>query len=239
MFATVARAGEKELREIPFLREQTEAGAALTIPMAAHESCFVVFSPEFAEAQQALELPAHPRRLPLENWTLEIPERKLTFQMEKLRSWEQLPGLSDFSGEGVYRTRFTLEQVPDCAEICLSQLSCACTVWVNGVHAGDIWTHPLRCRVESLLRKGENTLEIRAASTLVNECAPATRTAGAIMTPFCRNGRTMARSSTTSEGAHEYPSGARRADPTAAQRRGGARCGWKIDWIKMARTEAL
>lgn len=169
VFATVARAGEKEMREIPFLREQTEAGAALTIPMAAHESCFVVFSPEFAEAQQALELPAHPRRLPLENWTLEIPERKLTFQMEKLRSWEQLPGLSDFSGEGVYRTRFTLEQVPDCAEICLSQLSCACTVWVNGVHAGDIWTHPLRCRVESLLRKGENTLEIRAASTLVNE----------------------------------------------------------------------
>ena len=128
VFATVARAGEKEMREIPFLREQTEAGAALTIPMAAHESCFVVFSPEFAEAQQALELPAHPRRLPLENWTLEIPERKLTFQMEKLRSWEQLPGLSDFSGEGVYRTRFTLEQVPDCAEICLSQLSCACTV---------------------------------------------------------------------------------------------------------------
>ena len=45
VFATVARAGEKEMREIPFLREQTEAGAALTIPMAAHESCFVVFSP--------------------------------------------------------------------------------------------------------------------------------------------------------------------------------------------------
>ena len=89
--------------------------------------------------------------------------------MDEPRSWEALPGLSDFSGEGIYRARVTLDDVPGRAWLNLTRLSCACAVFVNGEHAGDIWTHPLRCRVDGLLRPGENEIELRAASTLINE----------------------------------------------------------------------
>ena len=51
----------------------------------------------------------------------------------------------------------------------LSGLSCACAVRVNGAYAGDIWTHPLRLNIAKFVRPGENVIELRAASTLINE----------------------------------------------------------------------
>lgn len=204
VFATVPGAGEDGPLKMAFERTDGEAGAALTFPMAAHESVFVVFSPEFEEEAAVCETqngdgaagapasaeqsgegatpsaklcrqcpanaePASARRTAIRGWTLEIPERGARFEMDEPRSWEALPGLSDFSGEGIYRARMTLDDVPGRAWLNLTRLSCACAVFVNGEHAGDIWTHPLRCRVDGLLRPGENEIELRAASTLINE----------------------------------------------------------------------
>ncbi len=144
-------------------------GAALTLPLAAHESCFVVFSPDF-EAKESAWRETYPCKIaPLYDWTLTIPERNVSFDMETPVSWETLPGLADFSGEGVYRCAFTLECQPLNVAVRLANLSCACAVYVNGVHAGDIWTHPLERDITKYLREGENGIELRVASTLVNE----------------------------------------------------------------------
>ena len=89
--------------------------------------------------------------------------------MDQPVSWETLPGLSDFSGEGVYRCAFEAERLQARVAVRLEHLSCACAVFVNGEHAGDIWTHPLELEITKRLREGVNALELRVASTLVNE----------------------------------------------------------------------
>ncbi|MBR4727334.1 MAG: hypothetical protein IK080_05530, partial [Clostridia bacterium] len=93
----------------------------------------------------------------------------VSFSMEEPVSWETLPGLADFSGEGVYSCRFAPERRPLSATLRLERLSCTCAVYVNGEHAGDIWTHPYELDITKFLREGENALELRVASTLVNE----------------------------------------------------------------------
>ncbi len=158
------------LGEMPCACGLENGCAALDISLAAHESCFAVFSPDFEpNGENACGEPQPCGTVPLRGWTLTVPERRLSFGMDEPISWETLPGLADFSGEGVYRCAFTQESLPRRAVLRLDSLSCACAVYVNGEHAGDIWTHPLEVDVTRFLREGENALELRAASTLVNE----------------------------------------------------------------------
>ena len=161
-----------ELGEMACAAAYGPGGAALEIFLAAHESCFVVFSPDFGAARpdesRADEAAPTSGRV-LTGWTLSVPERGASFEMEQPVSWETLPGLADFSGEGVYRCAFALARRPGRALVRLERLSCACAAYVNGEHAGDIWTHPLALDISKHLRAGENILELRAASTLVNE----------------------------------------------------------------------
>ena len=84
-------------------------------------------------------------------------------------SWEKYPELTDYSGNGIYSCTVSLDKVPDEVTLSLSGLSCACSVSVNGSFAGEIWTHPYLLKIGSFLRPGENTLEIRVTSTLINE----------------------------------------------------------------------
>ena len=148
------------------------------------ESCFVVFSPDFEDRTAGAAEGVHygsglPARLPdrirdleiqaLEDWRLVIPERGLVYRLEEPVSWETLPGLEDFSGEGVYACTFSLEKRPGASLLMLDCLSCACKVIVNGHDAGDIWTDPLEKEITPFLRVGENTLELKVASTLINE----------------------------------------------------------------------
>ncbi|MBO4298383.1 MAG: hypothetical protein J5998_06260 [Clostridia bacterium] len=158
-----------ELSDFAFSRRDGESGAVIGLALAAHESAFVVFSPEF-EPKESLRAPAYDReRATLTGWRLDIPERNVSFSMEEPASWETLPGLADFSGEGVYSCRFAPERRPLSATLRLERLSCACAVYVNGERAGDIWTHPYELDITKFLREGENALELRVASTLVNE----------------------------------------------------------------------
>ena len=147
---------------VPFSRVGVNA---LRMRLCAHQSAFVIFSPDLP-ADENTEAPAPGRREKITGWTLEIPEKGVTMDMASPLSWHKLPGLENYSGVGIYRSHVTSDAA--CvAEIELENLSCAAELFVNGQSFGVIWTHPLKKRVR--LEAGVNSVEIKAASTLINE----------------------------------------------------------------------
>ena len=150
--------GEK----LPFARVESNA---LRLRLAAHQSAFVIFSPEL-KADEPGEVRPVQKRERITGWTLDIPEMSRSIDMASPLSWHKLPGLEHYSGVGIYRTHVQCEE-PTEAEIELENVSCAAEVRVNGASFGVIWTHPLRVSVH--LEAGVNSVELVAASTLINE----------------------------------------------------------------------
>ena len=181
VYATVHRDGE--LGECNYRWRRKKGRLTLNIMLERQESCFVVFSPDFEDETQGVPkgrtwrrgfLAWLPPRIDLDivgpqNWRLVIPERGFACALDEPVSWETLPGLEDYSGEGVYSCTFELYRMPDAMSVTLNGLSCACKVIVNGQDAGDIWTEPLELDIAPFVKRGENTLELRVASTLINE----------------------------------------------------------------------
>jgi hypothetical protein len=132
-----------------------------------HGTVVVFFSPELENAPVVTVNPACLNELPLTGWTFTADGR--TFSMEEPTSWETLDGLKHFSGMGVYECAFDVGAGETNSVLCLSGLSAAARVYVNGGCAGDIWTHPLEIPLKGMLREGTNSVRIEVCSTLVNE----------------------------------------------------------------------
>ncbi len=135
--------------------------------MEAHGTVIVVFSPELADAPLFPEQLVRTQERVLNGWLLTVDGK--TFAMEDPCSWETIPGLEHFSGMGAYECTFEAGAEEQNAVLCLSGLSAAARVWVNGEPAGDIWTHPLELSLAGKLHEGSNSLRIEVYSTLVNE----------------------------------------------------------------------
>jgi hypothetical protein len=141
-------------------------GAEHSLYLPAHGSAVVVFAPDLADAPQcALPTPKTNERT-LKNWTLTVDGR--CFTATEPVSWETLPGVEHFCGAGVYECTFEAEGTERDALLCLSGLSAAARVSLNGQPVGDVWTHPLELRLGDL-QPGENHLRVEVYSTLVNE----------------------------------------------------------------------
>lgn len=158
-----------EYSDIGFSRTDSDIGASLSFELEPHESVFVVFSPDFTPSETCRTAKANLDEEEITGWSLDIPERGVSFGIGDPVSWENLPGLGDYSGEGIYSAVFFISEEDNDAVLTLEGLSCACSVYINGSYAGDIWTHPYRLKIGKYLTSGLNTVEISVKSTLVNE----------------------------------------------------------------------
>lgn len=74
-----------------------------------------------------------------------------------------------FSGEAVYTTTFSLEELPG-KELYLSlgKVMVMAKVRINGQYAGGVWTAPYRLNVTPCLKAGENKLEVTVVNNWQN-----------------------------------------------------------------------
>jgi len=152
-----------EPQQMPLLGE----GDTRELTLCPHGSAIVVFSDGLADAPLGLPQQALVHKQILTNWQLSVEEKQ--YPMVQPTSWETLPGLAHYSGMGVYECTFALDNVPEAPLLCLSYLSAAAKVWVNGEWVGDIWTSPLSISLQGKLVAGENKVRIAVYSTLINE----------------------------------------------------------------------
>ncbi len=75
-------------------------------------------------------------------------------------------------GVGRYKTSFTLDKIPDKAELCLQNVTDTYTVSVNGIEIEQGDPVYRRTDITAALRIGENTLMISVSSTLYNMIVP-------------------------------------------------------------------
>lgn len=168
----------KEKRTSAFLVEDGEV--RVVVKFEPFQSLLFVFTPELGKPLQGEE-----RRMETaclldlsSGWSLEVEECGFKKNYEgALKSWEQEPELKFFSGEGIYRRTFLLEDeawngAAGAKEIWLSleHLGEAAEIFVNGVSAGILIKRPHRVECKGLLVQGENHLEVRVRNLLIN-CA--------------------------------------------------------------------
>lgn len=106
------------------------------------------------------------------HFTQSEPQVRDTFVLSSLKSWTELPNqtLKINSGTGVYSTTFQLNQIIKNAVYMLSlgDVRESAQVFVNEQDAGIVWASPFECRIEKLLKKGENTLRIEVTNLPAN-----------------------------------------------------------------------
>lgn len=146
------------------------------LPLVQQDAVFVVFSgagegsftvPEKQETQ-LVEI-ATP-------WTVKFDAAwgapaQVTF--DKLASYTESedPGIKYYSGTAVYTNMVTVSEADlqrGSILIDLGKVGCMAEVKVNGQSAGVLWKAPYRTEITSLLKAGENTLEIAVVNQWVN-----------------------------------------------------------------------
>jgi hypothetical protein len=116
--------------------------------------------------------------------------------IQPLASWTELPGKQFYSGKAVYTRTFTLPDAPAAnARVLLDFGECVATidnrphrasgmralldppireaavVSINGQRVASLWHPPYRIDITSLLKSGENRIEVTVYNTAVNEMA--------------------------------------------------------------------
>ena len=75
------------------------------------------------------------------------------------------PQIKYFSGNAVYKTTFTINQLPESPTyIDLGKVMVMAKVRVNGQYAGGVWTTPYQVNVTQLLKEGVNELEVEVVN---------------------------------------------------------------------------
>ena len=104
-----------------------------------------------------------PGALPVENAV-----RKLEpIALDSLKSWRQIPGMEEMSGIGTYRTSFWMEDSCGGAVLKMPPVHDSYSLYLNG---REVPVNPMCCRIPvgEYLKPGENAIEIRVSSTLLN-----------------------------------------------------------------------
>lgn len=154
---------------------ETSSEGSMTVPvtLAAFGSAYVVFSDEARAATAMLELVTTPVQA---TWSV-------TFQAERgapsgpvalsaLTSWTDFAdtGVRYFSGSATYRAKLTAPawSAGDLVSLQFGDVREIARVRVNGKDAGTVWAKPDRLRVDSLLRRGVNDIEVEVTNLWVN-----------------------------------------------------------------------
>jgi hypothetical protein len=89
---------------------------------------------------------------------------------EQLHDWtsDEDPSIRYFSGTAVYRKSLSVPWTGKRIFLALNSLGGAVRVLINRQEAGTVWCSPWTVDVTNYLKKGENTLELQVANSLVN-----------------------------------------------------------------------
>ena len=149
-----------------FLR--TENGVC-RLSIRPYQSVVLVSEPENAVPGKVPGKPCG--SLTLSRFTLELrpiggaaDERIEDFTLQPVSNFRR-----DFSGLMVYRTSFTLDELPACAVFAAEHVYECLALTVNGKALPPVLTPPYVQDVSDALRLGENTLEITVASTALRD----------------------------------------------------------------------
>ncbi len=125
--------------------------------------------------------PEFSRELMLENFTFRRTNRFVIGAMEfeshtlkedeipvVLGDWCKYTG-KEFSGSGIYKTRFSLPEKTSKIHLDLGKVCCSCEVFINGKSVGVKAMSPYTIEIPGVLLEEDNILEIRVSNTGANE----------------------------------------------------------------------
>lgn len=165
-----------EVRRLPDFKN-TGNSVSLPIELEGNESSFIVFRKGDGRAMKTKEnYPVKETVYKVEtSWTLTFesgkrgPEEPVL--LSQLIDWttSENDAVKYFSGQVVYTTTFTLEELPQKSfYLDLGKVMVMAKVTLNGKYIGGVWTLPYRVNVTDYLRKGENKLEITVVNNWQN-----------------------------------------------------------------------
>ena len=107
-------------------------------------------------------------------WHLAFPDGRgapdgITLNHTEDLSASESDALKYYSGTIIYSTTFSLESLPELCTLSLGRVCNMARVSVNGHDLGLCWKEPYSCRIDrGILKKGDNTLEIRVINSWAN-----------------------------------------------------------------------
>jgi hypothetical protein len=164
-----------DIRHLPGA-ERSGENTVLHIELEGSESAFIVFRKDVKEKEK-MKSYATPDVVCRINtpWSVAFeagkrgPDKPVVFP--QLTDWAESTdkSIKYFSGEAVYTTTFSLEELP-AKELYLSlgKVMVMAKVMLNGQYAGGVWTAPYRLNVTPYLKAGENKLEITVVNNWQN-----------------------------------------------------------------------
>lgn len=120
---------------------------------------------------QTVTVPSVPQGIDLSaDWDLTFEGLDQTIKMQKLVSWTGLPqaDMRDYSGTVTYRKQFNWSKSDIRVELDLGSLKNIAEVSLNSKPVGVLWKPPYRLDITSVIKPGDNELEIKVTNLLVN-----------------------------------------------------------------------
>ncbi|MCF0196754.1 MAG: glycoside hydrolase family 2, partial [Bacteroidaceae bacterium] len=159
------------------LTDYTDNGVttSATIPLAANESAFIVFSTETADLPAPLAAEPTVLQTVETPWTVTFqtsmrgPKDKQTFTT--LTPWNENvnPEIRYYSGTATYINTLKLKQKPTKETyLDLGRVMVMARVYVNDQLVGGVWTAPYRVNVTRFLKKGTNHLRVEVVNNWQN-----------------------------------------------------------------------
>jgi hypothetical protein len=148
----------------------------LRLSLAPTESLVLVFEPELQGSVRHRREPGKDMIESIDGpWEVtlnHVQRQPQQVELEQLVDFQDDPRLVDFAGEAIYRTRLTLDQATreKTAFLDLGRVAGISHVVVNGQDCGITWYGLHRYFVPHVMRAGENEIEVRITTTLINYC---------------------------------------------------------------------
>ena len=150
----------------------------VSLRLAPHEACFVVFRRDAGKAARVRggrAAASGPGR-PIGPWRVRFPDgwgMPGEMPLAELRPWKALGGTPEaraFSGTAEYCAEFVLDEEAGggAVTIDLGRVESLAEVEVNGRMMGALWSYPYAIDVTAAARKGVNSLKVRVTDTWFN-----------------------------------------------------------------------
>ena len=147
----------------------------LTLSLAPHEACFVVFKPMAAEQTAAPRKPVAKSQIG-GNWRVRFPAgwgMPEEMAVAELKPWKELgptPEAKAFSGTAEYEIDFALAALEPSAKVTidLGRVESLARVEVNGTALPALWSYPYRVDATKAVKIGVNHLKVSVTDTWFN-----------------------------------------------------------------------
>lgn len=135
-----------------------------------------LYNIETAQVKTAVEVKDLPDTQELDQpWKVEFDAKygfDQTLDFDQLTDWKdhELEAVRHYSGTAIYRSSFTIQEVPNeqVIELNLGDVAVAATVTINGRQVGTVWKRPYRLDISDAVQRGENQLSVKVANLWSN-----------------------------------------------------------------------